>query len=183
MRETVKGRSSLPDVFCIEGVLRNFAKFTGKCLRQSLFFNKIAGLRPAALLKKALTQVFSCEFYEIFKNSFFVEHLRWLLLKREGWFHKEVLPSKFKKIIADFQRYVTTEMSKQTFQVQVIIWIWNNCCHWDPIRISEKCFVMCNLNVDILNVCLKVISNEPIERKNLRFILGKITEAATKCVL
>ena len=84
MRETVKGRSSLPDVFCIEGVLRKFAKFTGKYLRQSLFFNKIAGLRPAALLEKALTQVFSCEFYEIFKNSFFIEHLRWLLLKREG---------------------------------------------------------------------------------------------------
>ena len=26
------------------------------------------------------TQVFSREFYEIFKNIFFVEHLRWLLL-------------------------------------------------------------------------------------------------------
>ena len=28
-------------------VLRNFAKFTGKHLCQSLFFNKVAGLRPA----------------------------------------------------------------------------------------------------------------------------------------
>ena len=26
--------------------------------------------------KEALTQVFSCEFYEIFKNTFFTEHLR-----------------------------------------------------------------------------------------------------------
>ena len=26
-----------------KGVLRNFAKFTGKHLRQSLFFNKVAG--------------------------------------------------------------------------------------------------------------------------------------------
>ena len=35
-------------------ILRNFAKFTGNYLCQSLFFNKVAGLRPAALLKKKL---------------------------------------------------------------------------------------------------------------------------------
>ena len=35
-------------------VLRNFAKFTGKHICQSLFFNKVAGLRPATLLKKRL---------------------------------------------------------------------------------------------------------------------------------
>ena len=33
-----------PVVFCKKGVLRNFAKFTGKNLCQSLFFNKVAGL-------------------------------------------------------------------------------------------------------------------------------------------
>ena len=33
-----------------KGVLRNFAKFTGKDLCQSLFFNKATGLRPATLL-------------------------------------------------------------------------------------------------------------------------------------
>ena len=37
-----------------KGVLRNFTKFTGKQLCQSLFFNKVAGLRPATLLKKRL---------------------------------------------------------------------------------------------------------------------------------
>ena len=30
----------------MKGVLRNFAKFTGKHLFHSLFFNKVAGLRP-----------------------------------------------------------------------------------------------------------------------------------------
>ena len=35
-------------------VLRNFAKFTEKHLCQSLFFNIVAGLRLAALLKKRL---------------------------------------------------------------------------------------------------------------------------------
>ena len=43
------------------GVLKNFVKFTGKHLCQSLFFNK----------EEALVQVFSCEFCEIFRNTFF----------------------------------------------------------------------------------------------------------------
>ena len=36
---------SCPDVFCKKRVLWNFAKLTGKYLCQSLFFNKVAGLR------------------------------------------------------------------------------------------------------------------------------------------
>ena len=41
-------------MFCKKGVVRNFTKFTGKHLCQSLFFNKVAGLSPATLLKKRL---------------------------------------------------------------------------------------------------------------------------------
>ena len=41
-------------MFCKKGALRNFAKLTGKQLCQSLFFNKVDGLRPATLLKKRL---------------------------------------------------------------------------------------------------------------------------------
>ena len=44
-------RSSRPEVFCEKGVLKNFTKFTGKYLCWSLLFNKVAGLRPATLLK------------------------------------------------------------------------------------------------------------------------------------
>ena len=36
--------SSCPEVFCKKGVLRNYAKFTGKHLCNSLFLNKVAGL-------------------------------------------------------------------------------------------------------------------------------------------
>ena len=35
-----------------KGVLTNCAKFTGRHLCQSPFFNKFIGLRPATLLKK-----------------------------------------------------------------------------------------------------------------------------------
>ena len=38
-----------PEVFNKKSVLKNFTKFTGKHLCQSLFFNKVAGLRPATL--------------------------------------------------------------------------------------------------------------------------------------
>ena len=40
------------------GLLRNFTKFTEKHLCQSLFFNKVAGLRPTNLLKKRIWYVF-----------------------------------------------------------------------------------------------------------------------------
>ena len=54
-----------------KGVLKNFTKFTGKILCQSLFFNKIAGLIPAALLKKRLWhRCFSIHFVKLSRTSF-----------------------------------------------------------------------------------------------------------------
>ena len=58
------------------GALKDFAKFTGKHLYQSLFFNKVAGLMPATLFKKeTLAQVLFCEFCETSKNTFFHRRL------------------------------------------------------------------------------------------------------------
>ena len=64
-------RSRRPDVFCEKGVLKNSAKFTGKHLFQSLFFNKVAGGACNFIKKESLAQVFLCEFCEISKNTFF----------------------------------------------------------------------------------------------------------------
>ena len=64
-------RSSRPEVFCEKGVLRNFGEFTGKHLCHSLFFNKVAGSACNFIKKETLAQVFSCEFCEIPKNTFF----------------------------------------------------------------------------------------------------------------
>ena len=70
-------RSIRPNVFCQTGVLRNFAKFTGKHLCQSLYFNKVAGLRPATLLKKRLWhRCFSVNFVKFLGTPFPTEHLR-----------------------------------------------------------------------------------------------------------
>ena len=78
-------RSSRPEVFCKKGVPRTFAKFTGKQLCQSLFLNKVAGLRPATrpatLLKKRLWhRCFPVNFTKFLRTSFLTEHLQWLLL-------------------------------------------------------------------------------------------------------
>ena len=78
----IKHRSTRPEVFCKKGVLKNFTqKFTGKYLCQSLFFNSYRPQTCNLIEKKTLAQVFSCEFCEISKNTFFIEHLWWLLLK------------------------------------------------------------------------------------------------------
>ena len=50
------------------------------CARNS-FFNKVAGLRRATLLKKSLWHwCFPVNFAKFLRTSFFKEHLRWLLL-------------------------------------------------------------------------------------------------------
>ena len=69
----VKDRRSHLKYSVRKGVLRNFAKFTGKHLCQSLSFNKVV---PYNFIKKeTVAQLFSCEFCEIFKNTFLTEHL------------------------------------------------------------------------------------------------------------
>ena len=55
-------RSNHSEVFGEKGVLRNLAKFTGRHLCQSLFFNKVAGL---------------------LRTPFFIEHLKQLLLLQD----------------------------------------------------------------------------------------------------
>ena len=62
-------------------VLRNYTKLTGKHLCQSLFFDKIAGLRSATFLKKRLWhRRFPLNFAKFLRATFVTEHLWWLLL-------------------------------------------------------------------------------------------------------
>ena len=58
------------------GVFKIFAKFTGKHLRQSLFFSKVAGLRPATLLRRDPSIGVFLSILCNFKNTFFTQHLR-----------------------------------------------------------------------------------------------------------
>ena len=53
-------------MFCKKGVVRNFAKITGKHLCRSLFCNK----------EETMAKVFLDEVFKISMNNFFTEHLR-----------------------------------------------------------------------------------------------------------
>ena len=57
-------RSSGRELFCKRRCFRNLAKFTGKHLCQRFFFFNF-------FKKETLAQVFSCEFCEISKNTFY----------------------------------------------------------------------------------------------------------------
>ena len=61
----------------VRKVLRNFGKFTGKHLCQSLLLNKVAGLSPATFLKKRL-------WHRCFPVSF-VKSLRTPFLQNTSW--------------------------------------------------------------------------------------------------
>ena len=80
-----------------KSVLRNFAKFTGKYLCQSLFFNKVAACN--FIENETLKQVFSCEFCEISKNTIFIEHPGRLLLNIQWFDITTQIP-----LLNDFQR-------------------------------------------------------------------------------
>ena len=57
-------------------VLKNL-QYSQENISVGSLFDKISSLKS---LKETPAQVFSCEYYKIFKNALFAEHLRWLLL-------------------------------------------------------------------------------------------------------
>ena len=61
------------EVFCKRRCSQKSCTIQRKHLRQSLFFNKVAGL--GFIKEETLAQVFSCKFGEISKNTYFIEHL------------------------------------------------------------------------------------------------------------
>ena len=82
-----KHRSLRSEVFCKEGVLRNFTKFTRKRLCQSLlFWHKNS--------HNLETQEFSCEFCKISKNTFLLLLKTWKVFIQKppskGFFKKGV---------------------------------------------------------------------------------------------
>ena len=58
-------------MFCENGVLKIFVKFTRKHLCQNLCLIKLQASHLQLFLKESLTKVFSCELCDIFINIFF----------------------------------------------------------------------------------------------------------------
>ena len=81
--EVINNRTSHQRCSMKKSVLRISAKFTGKHLCQSLFFNKVAGLRPAIFLKKRLWhRCFPVNFAKFLRTPFLQNSSGRLLLKQ-----------------------------------------------------------------------------------------------------
>ena len=108
-------QSSYPDVFCKKGVLRNFTKFTGRHLCQSLFFNKAAGLSPATLLKKRLWH--RCFFYEFCKisNNTFCYRTPLVAASVKSYYHSSTLT--FYVLLKIFSRSIFAHLLKTSFML------------------------------------------------------------------
>ena len=94
-------RSSHRECSMEKGVLKNFAKFTGKHQSQSLFFNKVTCLEECLfaaynfIKKETMAQVFSCEFREIFKSTFFTNISGWLLPEMDNHIWTEIATRRY----------------------------------------------------------------------------------------
>ena len=110
-----------------KGVLRNFSKFTGKHLCQRLYFNKVAGLRPATLLQKRLWhRCFPVNFEKFLRIPFLQNTSRRLLLP----FH----------VISTWNtRSVFAGMNVEV-QVEMKVKVWIEVLHLELSRISTMEF-------------------------------------------
>ena len=64
-------------MFHEKAILKKCVIFKGKHLCQGLFFIKVAGLQGYNCIEKgASTKIFSCEYWEIYKNPYFEKHLQ-----------------------------------------------------------------------------------------------------------
>ena len=135
-----------------KGVLRNFAKFTGKHLCQSLSYSLCNFIK-----KETLAQVFSCEFCEIFKNNFF---------KRTPPVAASVGVSSLKEVGQNLRPLLSTIMEKN------ICWLFHIFAQF-PFTTSEKEphyyheRWMCELPYELPNdLRLKILRNRNFEEKS-----------------
>ena len=152
-----------------EGVLKNFAKFIRKYLCQCPFWIKLQAsaleISCNFIEKETLAQVLSCEFREIFKNTFFKEHF-WATASESiaawDWVH---YTSGF-CLVSLWSRYIRNKFAKANpancnkfFQKLIKI---NrstyNLFYFIILRLIEKCYFesfinnMWNINRFLINI-------------------------------
>ena len=89
-------RSSRSQMFFKIGVYKNSPNCHRKTPALEYLCNNCRSLsEPATLLKSSFTQsqILSCEIYKVFKNTYFEEHLRWLLLSAIRWIFDRFSPA------------------------------------------------------------------------------------------
>ena len=126
--EVANNRGSHGRCSVIKGVLRNYAKFTGKHLCQSLFLIKLQ------------TWEFSVNFAKFLRTPFLIEHLWWLLLS-EVDIYKGML--RFEK---DWKRFPVKNFAA-FISCKSFNFFFNHKSHKNPgkQRFPLKSFIHCNV--------------------------------------
>ena len=150
-------------MFCEKGVPRNFTKITGKQLCQSLFFkqlcqglsfNKVAGLRPATLLKKRLWhRCFPVNFVKFLRTPFLTEHL-WLLLLHSWRWELPFLKLTFTRYVHSLKWYQVKKKwaSSKLYHLNIILFEKEANVH----RCSSKYVLLKFSLISQENTCVRV---------------------------
>ena len=176
-----------------KSVLRNFLKCTGKHLWQSLFFNKVAHLRPATSLKKRLWhRCFPVKFAKLLRTPLFyrapLDDCSWYSqcvhsLLHFGSHHHVVLN------ILHFRQYLLLLLSQVQIDIALKIWIYRLIplkCHFQYrtsyieifigqffwVRHFIHSYIAVQFNIDISLLCwfdLKWFCNLRVASCELRF--------------
>ena len=132
-------------MFCKKGVLRNFAKFIVKHLCHSLFFDKVAGPRPATLWKKRLwhrcfltehlfSQNTSGDCFCFFKRLFVTSHtLHFTLFASTS--------TLFRSYFSVFNFVVFNFFTKKKRKEKKKIFIENHKKIWEIVVLTDRCII------------------------------------------
>ena len=138
-------------MLCKKGVPKNFANFTGKNQFQSLFFNKVARLMPATLLKKRLWlrpatllkkrllhRCFPVNFAKFLRTPFLTEYLRWMLLTfSESWYM--IHPDTSETFFASAHSFSTSKLQGWA-KVKFFVTLFHILTGWNVGRYHKKLF-------------------------------------------
>ena len=123
-------------------MLKNFVKFTGKQIYLVFFFDEVAGLQAATLLKNRLPYRCSCEVCKIFRKICFTQHLQTtasaetkISFKTEERSHQEMLYVICDLPISDVSCEITWQFTKILERNQ-----WRSCrpttCNFNKILLN-----------------------------------------------
>ena len=152
-----------------KGVLKNFAKLTGKHLCQSFFFNKVALLKPATLLKKILWhRCFPVNFAKFLRTLFLQRTSGSLILNLEVRWKLKRQPSRgilikrcSKNILQIYRRTLIpkcdfNKVAKNTFSEHLFLRIPRKSSFWSLTAQHVRFWQMQNYITD----CLVTVSYE-----------------------
>ena len=121
-------------------------------------FNKVAGL-----------QVFSCEFCESFKSSYFIEHLRWLLqqmFRFTLYFQKDVV-----EYLAVMHCIIVSFWNRKSLSAAAHMRLacparWTGSCRWDDFYPTFIWNLLSQFNQDVRHFARKRLFDQVVFRIN-----------------